>query len=57
MHNPLSDLIYLKGWCVDDGATGTNLFNRGLDSGYLPVLWSAERPGNIVWLHNGFSQA
>ena len=33
MHNPLSNLINAKGWCVADGATGTNLFNRGLETG------------------------
>ena len=57
MHNPLSNLINTKGWCVADGATGTNLFNRGLETGYPPELWSVERPDDVIWLHNGFLQA
>lgn len=57
MHNPLSNLIRTKGWCVADGATGTNLFNRGLETGYPPELWSVERPDDVIWLHQGFLQA
>ena len=57
MRNPLSDLIHAKGWCVADGATGTNLFSRGLETGYPPELWSVERPNDIIWLHNGFLNA
>ena len=57
MQNPLSKLINTKGWCVADGATGTNLFNRGLETGYPPELWSVERPDDVIWLHNGFLQA
>ena len=57
MQNPLSDLINAKGWCVADGATGTNLFNRGLETGYPPELWSVERPDDVLWLHKEFLQA
>ena len=57
MSNILSDLIDAKGWCVADGATGTNLFNRGLETGYPPELWSVERPEEITCLHCGFLQA
>lgn len=57
MRNPLSDLIHAKGWCVADGATGTNLFSRGLETGDPPELWSVERPDDIIWLHNGFLNA
>ena len=53
----MSNLINTKGWCVADGATGTNLFNRGLETGYPPELWSVERPDDVIWLHNGFLQA
>ena len=57
MLNPLSNIISNKGWCVADGATGTNLFSRGLETGYPPELWSVERPDDVIWLHNGFLQA
>ena len=55
--NPLADIIASKGWCVADGATGTNLFTRGLETGYPPELWSVERPDDILWLHNSFLDA
>ncbi len=57
MLNPLSNIISNKGWCVADGATGTNLFSRGLETGYPPELWSVERPDDVMCLHNGFLQA
>jgi len=57
MGNILSDLIDQKGWCVADGATGTNLFGRGLETGYPPELWSVERPDDILWLHGSFLEA
>ena len=56
MHDALSNLINARGWCVADGATGTNLFNRGLETGYPPDLWSVERPDDVLWLHNEFLQ-
>ena len=57
MSNPLAKIIDTKGWCVADGATGTNLFGRGLETGYPPELWSVERPEDILWLHNNFIDA
>jgi len=57
MANCLSEIIDKKGWCVADGATGTNLFGRGLETGYPPELWSVERPDDILWLHNSFLEA
>ena len=57
MSNILSNLIDQKGWCVADGATGTNLFGCGLETGYPPELWSVERPDDILWLHGSFLKA
>ena len=57
MSNRLAKIIATKGWCVADGATGTNLFGRGLETGYPPELWSVERPDDILWLHNSFIDA
>ena len=54
MCNILSDLINRQGWCVADGATETNLFGRGLETGYPPELWLAERLDDILWLHGSF---
>ncbi len=57
MSNPLANIIDLKGWCVAHGATGINLFGRGLETGYPPELCSVERPDDILWLHNSFFDA
>ena len=38
MSNPILDVIARKGWCVTDGATGSNFFGRGLEAGYPPEL-------------------
>ena len=48
MTNPISNLIAEKGWCVDDGATGSNFFGRGLETGYPPELWCIERPDEVT---------
>ncbi|MAI94955.1 MAG: methionine synthase I, partial [Halieaceae bacterium] len=34
MTNPIKDIIARQGWCVADGATGSNFFDRGLEAGY-----------------------
>ena len=52
-HKLLADCSYL----LADGATGTNLFGRGLETGYPPELWSVERPDDILWLHGSFLEA
>lgn len=57
MPNPINDLIRKKGWCVADGATGSNFFGRGLEAGYPPELWCVERPEEVLWLHGEFLKA
>ena len=57
MSNPILDLIARKGWCVTDGATGSNFFGRGLEAGYPPELWCVERPEEVLWLHKEFLKA
>ncbi|MEL6922257.1 MAG: methionine synthase, partial [Pseudomonadota bacterium] len=42
--NPLDQLIAEKGVLLADGATGTNLFAMGLDSGDAPELWNTDAP-------------
>ena len=51
------ELIDRRGWLLADGATGTNLFKAGLETGYPPELWSVERPHEIVGLHRSFIDA
>ena len=40
-----------------DGATGTKLLMRGLETGYPPELWNVERPDDIQGLHASFFDA
>ena len=56
-HNPVADLIADKGWCVADGATGSNFFGRGLEAGYPPELWCLEKPEEVAALHDAFLDA
>lgn len=40
-----------------DGATGTNLFDMGLENGEAPELWLESHPDRIAALHRAFVQA
>jgi len=40
-----------------DGATGTNFFKKGLETGYPPELWNVERPDEVTDLHRAFIAA
>jgi methionine synthase I (cobalamin-dependent) len=57
MDNPILEIIAQKGWCVADGATGSNFFGRGLEAGYPPDLWCVEKPEEVLWLHGAFLTA
>jgi 5-methyltetrahydrofolate--homocysteine methyltransferase len=54
---PLADFIAEKGVLLADGATGTNLFAMGLESGEAPELWNESAPEKIVKLHQDFVDA
>ena len=53
----VDDFIAERGVLLADGATGTNLFDMGLESGYPPELWNVEHPDRIRALYNGFLSA
>ena len=53
MTDALSRLLSQRGWLMADGATGTNLFNMGLESGEPPEFWNSDRPDNIRSLYRG----
>ena len=55
--NPLADLLAEKGVLLADGATGTNLFAMGLESGEAPEMWLETAPEKIVKLHQDFVDA
>ncbi|MEQ6248158.1 betaine--homocysteine S-methyltransferase [Sulfitobacter sp. HNIBRBA3233] len=53
MSNLFIDLLAEKGVLLADGATGTNLFNMGLESGDAPEFWNTDQPKKIIALYRG----
>ncbi|WJY21158.1 betaine--homocysteine S-methyltransferase [Fontisubflavum oceani] len=53
MTDALSRLLAERDWLLADGATGTTLFNMGLQSGDAPELWNVDHPDRIVTLYSG----
>jgi methionine synthase I (cobalamin-dependent) len=57
MTDRLSSLLAERPWLLADGATGSNLFERGLQSGDAPELWNSDYPERVAHLHRAFVQA
>ncbi len=57
MQDRLRQLLEERPWLLADGATGSNLFDRGLQSGDAPELWNADHPDRIADLHRSFVEA
>ena len=57
MNNKLKDLLDERGLLLADGATGTNLFAVGLQTGDAPELWNIDHPDRITNLHRSFIDA
>jgi len=57
MTDRLTSLLAERPWLLADGATGSNLFLRGLQSGDSPELWNAEHPERIAELERAFVEA
>lgn len=57
MANVFLELLAERPWLLADGATGTNLFAAGLQSGDAPELWNVDHPERIVALHRSFLEA
>jgi len=53
MAHILQTLLDTQGWVLADGATGTNLFNMGLEAGDAPELWNESKPDAIRALYKG----
>src|SRR5277367_4739178 len=53
----LTPLLAKRPWLLADGATGSNLFERGLQSGDAPELWNSEHPDKVEELHRAFVTA
>ena len=52
----LSTLTQKSAWLMD-GATGSNYFSKGLESGAAPELWNVERSETVCELHKEFLAA
>ncbi len=57
MTDALSAALAERDWLLADGATGTNLFNMGLQSGDAPEMWNIEAPEKIRALYRGAVEA
>src|SRR5258708_26161728 len=57
MTDRLTPLLAERPWLLADGATGSNLFERGLQSGDAPELWNSEHPDRVAQLHRAFVEA
>jgi 5-methyltetrahydrofolate--homocysteine methyltransferase len=53
MTDALTKMLASRDWILADGATGTNLFNMGLQSGDAPEMWNDEHPDRIRTLYKG----
>ncbi len=53
MTDALTRMLAERDWLMADGATGTTLFNMGLESGDAPELWNTDHPGKITALYQG----
>ena len=51
------DLLNSRDWLLADGATGTNLFAMGLQSGDAPELWNEDHTDRVRALHRNFIEA
>ncbi len=57
MRTTLAELLATHDVLLADGATGTNYFAAGLESGHAPELWNDEHPERVVALHQAFVEA
>ena len=44
MRQTFEQIFATRDWLLADGATGTNFFHAGLETGYPPELWNVEYP-------------
>jgi len=53
----LQQRLATRAWLLADGATGTNLFAMGLQTGEPPELWNVEHPERIAANYRSFIEA
>ena len=54
MRQTFEQIFATRDWLLADGATGTNFFHAGLETGYPPELWNVEYPDRVTKLHANF---
>ncbi|MCA3572666.1 MAG: betaine--homocysteine S-methyltransferase [Aestuariivirga sp.] len=52
-----TEALASRPWLLADGATGTNYFQMGLESGDAPELWNFDHPDRVRTLHRRFIEA
>lgn len=52
-----TEALATRPWLLADGATGTNYFQMGLESGDAPELWNFDHPERVRSLHRRFVEA
>ena len=52
MSDPLTQMFEGRDWLLADGATGTNLFNRGLAPDVPPEFWCDSHPAEVRAVHD-----
>ena len=57
MSDLMPRLLAERPWLLADGATGTNYFAVGLQTGDAPELWNLEHPERVADLHRAFIEA
>lgn len=57
MSNRLSELLSQRQWLLADGATGTNFFAAGLQTGDAPEMWNVEAPEKVRDLQQAFADS
>jgi methionine synthase I (cobalamin-dependent) len=57
MSDRLQRLLDSRPYLIADGAMGTNLFLRGLQTGDAPELWNVDHPDRIASVHQEFVDA
>jgi methionine synthase I (cobalamin-dependent) len=57
MSDLLNRLLETRPWLLADGATGTSLFDLGLQSGDSPELWNVDYPDRVQAHYRAFIDA
>lgn len=57
MKNIITEMLQEKPYLLADGATGTNLFSMGLQTGDSPEFWNADHPDRVTRHYDSFIEA